>query len=99
MTIYRPGKKLRKPERGWGDSEGFLTSSKWSEKGGRHTIQHRGYRAAMVAQAHFFRLEIDDVFGKQDHETLIEAKEFLFDFIDSGQAAEFFERWKARAKR
>ncbi|SFX70333.1 MULTISPECIES: HNH endonuclease [Azotobacter] len=77
----------------------FLTSSKWSEKGGRHTIQHKGYKAAIVAQAHFFRLEIDDVFGKQDHETLIEAKEFLFDFIDSGQAAEFFERWKARAKR
>lgn len=75
----------------------FLTSSKWSETGGRFTIQHKGHKAEVMAQSQSFRLVINGVQGQQVHGSILAAKEFLFDFIDSGQAAEFFERRKTRA--
>ncbi|QXH47618.1 hypothetical protein KSS93_06770 [Pseudomonas xanthosomatis] len=39
-----------------------------------------------------YRLVIDDVQGAKKYESLLLAKEFAFDFIDSGQAAEYMKQ-------
>lgn len=74
----------------------FVASSRWTNDGDRHAIKHGGLKVAIVPQASGFRLVLDDVLGKNEYESVQHAKEFAFDLIESGQAAEYMEQRKRR---
>lgn len=69
----------------------FITSPNWSAKGNQHTIAYKGYKSSILVENNFCKLVIDNITGQQEHSNILTAKEFLFEFIDSGQADEFFK--------
>lgn len=74
----------------------FLASSKWKADGGSYAIRYRAFELAIVPDRAGCKLIIDGVTGRKAYKTVLDAKEFVFDFIDSGQASEFAERRKLR---
>lgn len=70
----------------------FITSSRWGSDGDRHMIKQDGLSVAVLPVSGGYRLVIDDVQGAKKYESLLLAKEFVFDFIDSGQAAEYMKQ-------
>lgn len=75
----------------------FLASSKWKRKHGCHTIKHRGFRLTVVIEPTGCRLAVDHVQGQNRYESVLHAKEFVFDFIDSGKAAEYAKRRRLKS--
>ena len=74
----------------------FISSSKWEDQGGRCTIKHRGFELAVVVESAGCKLVVDNVQGRKRYESVLHAKEFAFDFIDSGRAAEYAERLRLK---
>ncbi|MBW8337090.1 HNH endonuclease [Stutzerimonas stutzeri] len=74
----------------------FLASPNWTTEGTRLAIVHKGFKATLLAEQGAIRLVINDLSGQQLHPSVAAAQEFLFDFIDSGQASAFFSERKAR---
>lgn len=76
----------------------FLSSSKWNGESEHQTIKFRGFQLAVVLEPAGYKLVVDNVLGKKLFETASHAKEFAFDFIDSGQAKEYAEQRRHRSQ-
>lgn len=68
----------------------FLSSSRWIQEEGYITITQKGLRIRIGAVVGGYRLEIHGKMGKEIYDTEEDAKMKVFEFIDSGQANEFF---------
>lgn len=69
----------------------FIDSSKWNASSdGKRSTQRAGIAIQIEpTDAGKFRVHLNGVKGKIEHATLLEAQISLFDFIESGDAAEF----------
>lgn len=76
----------------------FISSSKWEVEGGHYTIKYRSFELTIVLEPASCKLIVDKVQGKKQYKDVQHAKEFAFDFIDSGQAAEYAERRRLRSQ-
>lgn len=76
----------------------FLSSSKWKVEAGRYSIKYRSVELTIVLEPACCKLIVDNVQGKKRYKDVLHAKEFAFDFIDSGQAAEYAERRRLRSQ-
>lgn len=78
----------------------FLSSKRWKiHESGNISIRQSGRSAYIFPRAGKFRIGIGDVEGNADYETQLEAKIRMFDFFDSGEAADFFaKRREAKEK-
>ena len=74
----------------------FISSSRWSSDGDRHMIKQDGLSVAVVSVPDGYKLVIADLQGAKNYESLLHAKEFAFDFIDSGQAVKYLEQRRLR---
>lgn len=70
----------------------FISSSKWIAGNGFLKIKHCGFTIAVVSGQQGYKLVIDDVQGRKSFETETDAKNFVFTFIDTGEAAKFSEQ-------
>jgi hypothetical protein len=80
----------------------FINSPKWFiAKNGVRSIERTGITIAIVpTDDGKFRFNLDDVKGKVDHATLLDAQISVFDYVESGKAAEFLaERRRKIAER
>ncbi|RCL24395.1 hypothetical protein C6A77_16370 [Pseudomonas sp. AFG_SD02_1510_Pfu_092] len=59
-------------------------------------IRQDGFSVAALPVQGGYGLVIDDLHGSKIYESLLLAKESAFDFIDSGQAAEYMKRRELR---
>ncbi|WP_207882659.1 HNH endonuclease [Pseudomonas sp. 30_B] len=75
----------------------FVASSRWKSDGDQHLIKQDGLRIAIVQGQGGYKLVIDEVQGRKEFEHLLHAQEFVFDLIDSGEAADFIQRRKLRS--
>lgn len=75
----------------------FISSSKWISRDGFLEIRHCGLTVTVVLEQQEYKLIINDIRGKKTFITVLEAKTFLFEFIESGEAAKFAERQKKKA--
>ena len=53
---------------------------------------------AVVLELAGYKLVVDNVLGKKLFETASHAKEFAFDFIDSGQAGEYAKQRRLKGQ-
>ena len=69
----------------------FINSPKWFvAKSGVRSIDRAGITIAIVpTDDGKFRFNLDDVKGKADHATLLDAQISVFDYVESGKAAEY----------
>ena len=74
----------------------FIASSRWSADGDRYIIRQDGFSVAALPVQGGYGLVIDDLHGSKIYESLLLAKESAFDFIDSGQAAEYMKQRELR---
>lgn len=70
----------------------FVNSKDWIiDCSGRHTIKRAGMFAFAFRLGDKFRIGFQEIEGKNDHATLLDAKISMFDFIESGEAAAYLE--------
>ena len=69
----------------------FVDSANWSVRGdGLRLIERAGIRISIVPTADTsFRFNLNDVQGKVEHATLLDAQISAFDYVESGEAARF----------
>jgi hypothetical protein len=80
----------------------FIKSPKWFvAKNGVRSIDRAGIAIAIVpTDDGRFRFNLNDVKGKADHSTLLDAQISVFDYVESGKAAEYLaERRRKIAER
>lgn len=77
----------------------FMSSTKW--KGGSDFLntKHSGLTVAIVPDQHSYKLIINHVSGRKRFTNVLDAQNFAFDFIDSGDAAEFAKKQHAKKKK
>jgi len=78
----------------------FVGSNKWqAESDGSLSIRRSGIAILIVSTAPGqFRFHLDEVRGKVDHQTMLEAKIRAFDFVESGKAAAYLAERRQKAK-
>lgn len=75
----------------------FIASKRWQKIGISDVrIVRRGIEVIIHQDDDGFLIILDGITGKTRYETQIEAKIRAFDFIQSGEAAEFLNRWRAK---
>lgn len=77
----------------------FISSAKWTAGNDLLKIRHCGLIVAVVLEQQGCKLIINDVQGRKTFTTVLAAKNFLFEFMESGEAAKFAERQKAKANK
>lgn len=80
----------------------FVDSPKWfATPNGSRSIERAGITIEIVpTDGGKFRFNLDDVKGKADHRTLLEAQISVFDYVESGKASEYLaERRRKLAER
>lgn len=70
----------------------FMSADKWSSDGRSRSTSYKGFKAVVVVEQDFCKLLINGITGGQQHENLAAAQHHLFDFIDKGEAKEFFKK-------
>lgn len=77
----------------------FMSSSRWkAHPSGSVSIKQNGRIVHVMPHEGKFRTVVGDVGGKASYDTMFDAKLRIFEFFDSGEAAEFFaKRRKAKA--
>lgn len=72
----------------------FLSSPRWKKKDNTINIKQKGVEISILEDQSCFRIVMGNIQGKFSYTTLDEAKEKIFEFIDSGAADEFFKKRK-----
>lgn len=75
----------------------FISSKRWrvDPRGVHHIVQNR-IHVRVLPHGEQFRLMIESVKGKQLFAEVFDAKKFVFDFIESGQAEAFMEKQREK---
>jgi hypothetical protein len=60
---------------------------------------HEGLCVFVVSKDGKFRINMDNVTGKADYDSLVDAQMKVFDFTESGEAATFFAKRGERARK
>lgn len=78
----------------------FVSSKRWkrSARGGCWIVQEN-LRVFIVPRGDKYRITMDNVEGKVDYFSLVDAKMKVFDFIETGEARAFFAKRGARERR
>lgn len=76
----------------------FIESKKWEVEGERDARRFQGFNLAVESTPSGYRLVVDGKLGRKSFESTLAAKEFIFEFIDSGEGAEYQERRRLRGK-
>ncbi len=76
----------------------FLSSTRWKAQGASHWIKQSGLDVQIVPAGASFRVHINGTAGKQAPQTLDEAKQLVFDVIESGAAQKYLSKPKRRRK-
>jgi hypothetical protein len=70
----------------------FIRSKRWSEDEGCHLITQKQIKIQVVPAAGGYRIQMNNTEGKKVYRSLEAAKTRVFDFIESGEADNFFKR-------
>ena len=74
----------------------FVDSPKWRDVGDGIAIKRAGMAVQITSRDGSYRLAIDDAHGKVAYPTSLDAKIRAFDFIESGNAADYLSSRRAR---
>lgn len=69
----------------------FMSSERWSPDAKGQRTSYKGFKVIVVIGADSCKLQINGVVGQRQHENLATAQQYLFDFIDKGEARDFFK--------
>lgn len=85
------GTKIASERRKYDDRlKRFMKSSRWSEVDGCYRIKQRQIVTKVIAAADGYRIQMNAIIGKKIYPSLEAAKTKVFDFIESGQADDYF---------
>ena len=74
----------------------FINSKRWKQVDQNYQIKQKKVDVLIYKEAGGYKLSMNQVNGKMRFQSLVDAKEKVFDFIDSGEAEEFFKCRKSR---
>ena len=72
----------------------FINSSRWKETESSVDIKQKRIDISILKHKSAYSIVMGNIKGKSSYKTLNEAKEKVFEFIDSGEADEFFKSRK-----
>ncbi|MFG0583988.1 HNH endonuclease [Pseudomonas sp. zjy_9] len=72
----------------------FMSPERWSLDSGGQKTTYKGFNAVVVVERGVCKLQINGIVGSKQHESLAAAQSYLFDFIDEGEAKDFFQKRK-----
>jgi len=85
------GTKIASEKRKYDDRlKRFMTSKRWSEKANRHRIKQKQIEIQVILVASGFCIQMNNTKGKTVYPSIEAAKTRVFDFIESGEADDFF---------
>jgi hypothetical protein len=70
----------------------FVNSKRWNSQPDGWHIKRKGISFAITPEQNRFRIALNDISGRADYETLMDAKLKVLDLLDSGEAHEFLKR-------
>lgn len=70
----------------------FMSSDKWICAPDFHEIKFRSFHVVVQILADECKLNINNTLGQRRFKCINEAKEYAFDFVDSGRAAKYFNK-------
>ncbi|MBV5892775.1 hypothetical protein KUT67_00145 [Pseudomonas aeruginosa] len=76
----------------------FMSSERWHPDARGQRTNYKGFKVVVVMEGNSCTLQINGVKGHRLHENLAAAQRYLFDFIDEGDAREYFQN-KAAIKK
>lgn len=77
----------------------FMSSSKWSTENGFVKLKHKRLSVVIASQQQKHKIIINNIQGRKSFTTELDAKDFLFNFIDTGDAAAFAEKQKTNKEK
>ena len=70
----------------------FLNSKRWKWENKVWRINTRGMSFGIIAECDRFRISLDDITGRSEYPTIVDAKLKVLEMLDTGEAAEFLQR-------
>lgn len=87
------GTKIASDKRKFDDRlKRFMKSKRWTEESGSHIIKQKKITIQVIPSEGEYRLKMNNTNGKKVYASLEAAKARVFEFIESGEADEFFAR-------
>jgi hypothetical protein len=68
----------------------FLSSTRWVDNEGISSIKQKGLNIEILDTGTGYKLHIQEVEGSRTYKSIDDAKKRVFNFIDSGEASDFF---------
>ncbi len=68
----------------------FMSSERWYPDVRGQSTSYKGFKVVVVMEGNACTLQINGIKGHRQHENLAAAQRYLFDFIDEGDAREYF---------
>lgn len=88
-------KEATEAKRRMGRFTRFMSPERWTSHTGGQRTKYKGLKFVVVMEKGFCKLQVNGVTGKRQHESLVAAQHSLFEFIDGGEAKEFFDKRKS----
>lgn len=76
----------------------FMSPERWRSDVRGKTTTYKGFEAVVIVGESYCELQINGLTGKLCHDDLPAAQQYLFDFIDQGEARSFFKNRASRNK-